>query len=133
MSLCASASSVVLLIKQVTGRTAMILHDDKQIDEIIWSVIAGSDFAGNFAAYLRHRPEGNKLLWDVEESDMPCPSDENMDGVVMSISREEIVTKDAEGKITTYLRVESEDAPKESEPIEKVVRLAVRNGNTLGA
>jgi hypothetical protein len=77
--------------------------------------------------------EGNKLLWDVEESDMPFPSDEDMDDVVLSISREQIVTQDAEGKVTTYRKVESDGAQKETEPVEKVIRLAVRNGNTLGA
>ena len=77
--------------------------------------------------------EGNKLLWDVEESDMPFPSDEDMDDVVVSISREQIVTQDAEGKVTTYRKVESDDVQKETGPAEKVVRLAVRNGNTLGA
>lgn len=77
--------------------------------------------------------EGNKLLWDVDESDMPFPFDGDMDDVVLNISVNEIVTQDAEGKITTYRKVESDDAPKESKHTEKVVRLSVLSGNKLGA
>jgi hypothetical protein len=77
--------------------------------------------------------EGDKLLWDVHESDMPFPLDGDMDDVVLSISASEMVTKDAEEKISTYRRKVAEGELRPHEPVEKVVRLVSRNGDKAGA
>ena len=36
----------------------MITYDDSEIDAILWSEIEHSESAGDFAAYLKHKPEG---------------------------------------------------------------------------
>jgi hypothetical protein len=76
--------------------------------------------------------EGNKLLWDIDESDMPYPFDDDMDDIVISITRDEMVTQDAEGKVTTYRKTASGHGQKVHEPPEKVVRLVARHGDKLG-
>jgi hypothetical protein len=76
--------------------------------------------------------EEDKLLWDVLESDMPFPFDGDMDDVVISISGQEWITKDAEGKLTTYRRKLGDSGQSIHEPVEKVVRLVTRNGDKSG-
>ena len=76
--------------------------------------------------------EEDKLLWDVLESDMPFPFDGDMDDVVISISGQEWVTKDAEGKLTTYRRKLTGSGLELHESIEKIVRLVTRNGDKSG-
>ena len=74
--------------------------------------------------------EGNKLFWDVVESDMPFAFGDDMDDVVVRIDRDEMVTQDVEGKLTTYRRIATSQAEKENPRREKVVNLAVRRGDT---
>jgi hypothetical protein len=81
----------------------------------------------------RWQVEGDKLLWDVMESDMPFPFDGDMDDSVLSISTTEMIAKDADGKLTTYRRKISAGDQRPHEPVEKIVRLVSRNGDKAGA
>jgi TPR repeat protein len=74
----------------------------------------------------------DKLLWDVQESDMPFPFDDDMDDVVVSISDQEWITKNTEGKLTTYRRQATENALGRTEPVSKVVQLGKRSADKSG-
>jgi hypothetical protein len=45
----------------------MIRYDDSEIDEILWSAIEHSDSAADFAAYLKHKPEGASHIDDAKK------------------------------------------------------------------
>lgn len=45
----------------------MIKYDDREIDEILWSAIEHSDSAADFAAYLKHKPEGAAHIDDAKK------------------------------------------------------------------
>jgi hypothetical protein len=68
--------------------------------------------------------EGNKLLWDIQISDMPLPFDDDTDDTVISISREEIVSSDSNGKMTVYRRAACIEDGQKSTVDEKVVFLS---------
>ena len=68
--------------------------------------------------------EGNKLLWDIQTSDMPLPFDDDTDDTVISISREEIVSSDSNGTMTVYRRVARLEDGQKSTVDEKVVFLS---------
>ena len=78
--------------------------------------------------------EGDRLMWDVLESDMPIPLDEDSDDTVISISHQVWFTKGNDGKRTTYNRVISEESPQPNGAGEKIIPLVkkVASSNDQG-